>query len=57
MCDYCEYDRDGYISTFGKNGHVVLNPYKAELKVSYYGNQLNISIKYCPMCGRELKEK
>ena len=56
MCNYCEYDRDDYIRAIEKHGHIVLQPETAELRIRYYGNRSYVSINYCPMCGRNLKE-
>ena len=56
-CDYCQEDKDGHVSGLDKNGHVWIHDpdLRNELMVRYYGNQLRIRIKYCPMCGRKLK--
>lgn len=54
-CRYCSYDRDDYISAIDKQGHLVLEPYEALLKVKFYGNKMQTQINYCPICGRKLE--
>lgn len=57
MCEYCKTDCDGYIQPLDKNAHVFLNEIrtKANLTIKWYGHSMNIPIKYCPMCGKDLK--
>lgn len=55
-CEYCNYDRDDYISCLDKQAHIYLAPYEHMLKVKYYGHKIQVKINYCPMCGRKLVE-
>lgn len=62
-CAYCQGDRDGFVTALPqKKGQG-----KAYIFDSFWGAELSISlpykkknvyeIKYCPMCGRKLREK
>lgn len=54
-CGYCHEDRDGFIAPLDRNAHAyILFPNRLRLK---FGNEkLECEIKYCPMCGRNLKD-
>lgn len=51
-CDYCMEDRDGYVRGLDKRGHYYING--SELRLKRYGQEDNVKIKFCPMCGRKL---
>ncbi len=64
LCPYCHTDRDGYTSYLPKVGIGNALIYKHP---SIFGGwlihvrgqfraEMKIQIKFCPMCGRELKE-
>ena len=56
-CVYCIGDRNDWVKSLDKNGHVaVIDNKLPHLLISYHGHQMSVPIKYCPMCGRELKE-
>lgn len=56
-CPYCEYDRNSYIMIDWevqvkiKDGHFLQCDYGQKKD-----NRLKVSIKYCPMCGKELSD-
>lgn len=52
MCEYCQEDRDGYVSGIDKRGHYFIH--NDELILKRYGQRDSVKIKYCPMCGRKL---
>lgn len=56
-CEYCHVDKDSYISGLDRNGHVWIHKPDVcnELIIRYYGQQLRIPIKYCPICGRKFR--
>lgn len=59
MCKYCKTDCEGYIQPLDKNAHVFLREttqYRANLIIEWYGHYMDIPIKYCPICGRDLKD-
>lgn len=63
-CDYCQGDSDGYVSFLPKrekcNGNAVVldDFFGAYIKISLpFKNELKYDIKFCPMCGRKLREK
>ena len=63
-CDYCQGDRDGYTSFLPKhekcNGNATIYDglFGAYLKISLpFKKELKYDIKFCPMCGRKLREK
>ncbi len=53
MCMFCETDRDGYVKVL--NRHICI--WKNKLRITIYGKLWEIDINFCPMCGRQLKEK
>lgn len=57
MCEYCEEDFDGYRRALDKNAHVVVYDKLHEqiLSINWYGHHMDIPIKFCPKCGRCLK--
>lgn len=54
-CEYCREDRDGYVVPFDKNAHVFWK-YPDKLIVRFGKERRECKIRYCPMCGRELKK-
>lgn len=56
-CEYCHEDSDGYVKPIEKNCHAFIcfgmNGWELSLKAN--GWHGNAKIRYCPMCGRELK--
>lgn len=59
MCEYCKEDFDGYYRPLDKNGYICVfdTPHKKYLNINWYGHNMQIDIKYCPICGRKLGEK
>lgn len=65
VCEFCHTDRDGYVVNLPREGqgkaHVWHSPpiYGGwHIHVSLANRvQTRIKIKFCPMCGRELKER
>lgn len=57
-CDFCHEDRDGYIKPIEKNCHAFISYGFNGWVLSLRGGGWNgeCKIRYCPMCGRELKE-
>ena len=59
-CEYCTEDFDGYKAVLDKNGHAMISksfPNKEPvLWIRAFGKQWEIPIKYCPICGRSLKD-
>ena len=58
MCEYCTTDRDGYVSYLPRMGagNAFIN--KGAMRVrGAYRTEFVIPIKFCPMCGRRLKEE
>ena len=55
-CRYCCKDGKGYIKPIDRGSHVYLYSVKGvwKLMVHVYDYRKECSIKYCPMCGREL---
>ena len=57
VCDYCHEDSDGYVKPIEKNGHAFIrfgmNGW--ELDLGAKGWHGSAKIRYCPMCGRKLK--
>ena len=54
-CDYCTEDRDGYVRAMSKRGHVYVHDgLDPILRVRWYGKDMDVKIRYCPMCGRKL---
>lgn len=63
-CDYCQGDRDGWVSFLPKQGKangnatVIDDFWGAYLSINLpYKKQLKYGIRFCPMCGRKLREK
>ena len=56
-CEYCHEDSDGYVRPLEKNCHAFvrygINGWEISLKAKGWSG--SAKIKYCPMCGRELK--
>ena len=59
-CNYCQGDRDGFFSYLPKKegkGTARIFPKRESLEVSTpHKNVVVYDIKYCPMCGRKLRE-
>ena len=58
-CNYCTEDFDGFKAVLDKNGHAVIHKSfpdrKPILVIRAYGRRWEVQIRFCPMCGRELK--
>lgn len=56
-CEYCHEDSDGYVTPIEKNFHAFISfgMNGCELSLKAKGWHRSAKIKYCPMCGRELK--
>ena len=56
-CEYCHEDSDGYVKPIEKNCHAFvrfgMDGWELSLKAN--GWHGSAKIRYCPMCGRELK--
>ena len=56
-CEYCHEDSDGYVKPIEKNNHAFvrfgMDGWELDLKAN--GWHGSAKIRYCPMCGRELK--
>ena len=56
-CEYCHEDSDGYTRPIEKNCHAYIrfgmNGWELDLKAKGWHGEAQI--KFCPMCGRELK--
>lgn len=57
ICEYCHEDSDGYVMPLEKNSHAFIRFGMDgwELSLHAKGWHGSTKIKYCPMCGRELK--
>lgn len=57
-CVYCHEDSDGYVTPIEKNCHAFIRFGMEgwELSLKANGWHGSAKIKYCPMCGRELKK-
>ena len=62
-CDYCQGNRDGYISFLPKNekydGNAIVHDgfFGSYILISLpFKKKLKYDIKFCPMCGRKLRE-
>ena len=57
-CEYCHEDSDGYVKPIEKNCHAFvrfgMDGWELSLKAN--GWHGSAKIRYCPMCGRELKK-
>ena len=59
-CDYCHEDSDGYVTPLEKNCHAFVRRSPIDgwvLSVKYGAWRKDISIRFCPICGRELKHE
>ena len=58
-CEYCHEDSDGYVKPIEKNCHAFvrfgMDGWELSLKAN--GWHGSAKIRYCPMCGRELKNE
>lgn len=56
-CEYCNSDSDGYVKPIERNGHAFIhfgmNGWVLSLRGGGWHGECKI--RYCPMCGRELK--
>ena len=56
-CEYCNEDSDGYVRPIEKNSHAFvrfgMNGWELSMKAN--GWHGSAKIRYCPMCGRELR--
>lgn len=62
VCEYCHYDRDGYIKLLPRKGrgNAAVYPRREGSRLLVTGpfkTQVSIPINYCPICGRELNPK
>ena len=61
VCPYCHTDRDGYVQMLPREGIgnvcVTWSPFGGWILdfSGKYHTRAKIKIKFCPMCGRELK--
>lgn len=59
-CEYCHTDSNDYIKPLDKNCHVFINLlgiHPNKLTINWYGKQMDLPINYCPICGRDLRNK
>ena len=56
-CEYCHEDSDGYVKPLEKNCHAFIRFSMDGWELSMKANRWHGSakIRYCPMCGRKLK--
>lgn len=58
FCEYCHEDSDGYVTPIEKNNHAFvrfgMDGWELSLKAN--GWHGSAKIRFCPMCGRELKD-
>ena len=56
QCAYCHEDADGYVKPLEKNGHAFISfgMLGAHISVNAKGWKNDITINYCPICGRQL---
>jgi hypothetical protein len=54
-CDYCHCDKEGYVKSIDKRGHVFVDAtiHEGNIIVNFNGLSKKYPIKYCPMCGRK----
>lgn len=54
-CDYCHCDKEGYVKSIDKRGHVFVDAtiHEGNIIVDFNGLSKKYPIKYCPMCGRK----
>ena len=55
-CEYCHEDRDGCVVCLDRRGHLWLK-YPNKLVLQFDKSRNEFEIRYCPMCGRELKKR
>ena len=58
-CEYCHEDLEGYVKPLEKNCHAYLDTrcVNAPKLIVGFGRAIGVcNIKYCPMCGRMLKD-
>ena len=57
FCEYCHEDADGFVTPLEKNGHAFvqfgMNGWELSLKAN--GWHGSAKIRYCPMCGRDMR--
>lgn len=58
-CEYCHEDSDGYVKPIEKNCHAFIRFGMDgwELSLNANGWHGSAKIRYCPMCGRDLRQK
>ena len=59
-CPYCHEDSDGYVTPLEKNCHAFVRRSPIDgwvLSVKYGAWRKDIPIRFCPICGRELKHE
>ncbi len=54
-CEYCHEDRDGCVGCIDHRGHLFFK-YPNKLVLSFDESRTEFEIRFCPMCGRELKK-
>ena len=58
-CEYCHEDSDGYVKPIEKNCHAFIrfgmDGWELSLKANGWHGSAKIT--YCPMCGRDLRQK
>lgn len=54
-CEFCHEDSDGYTKPLEKNNHAVIHGNTMCLKAM--GWKTRVTIRFCPMCGRDLLVK
>ena len=55
-CKYCHQDHEGYSTSLDKNAHAYI-AFPNFLVIQFGGQIRKCEIKFCPMCGRKLKEE
>ena len=55
MCEYCQEDKEGYVTTLDKNGHFYIH--KSSIYANWYGHKIEISINFCPRCGKKMVDE
>ena len=53
-CPFCHEDRDGYVVSIDKNGHVYYR-YPDKLIFKFGMERRECTINFCPKCGRDLR--
>ena len=57
-CEYCNEDFDGYVKPIEKNCHAFVYHSPIDgwvLSLKYGAWRKDVPIRFCPICGRELK--